>query len=184
MRITCPACNASYDVPDAMLGVGRSVRCVRCLREWQPQPASPARDAALTENVVPPAFEVPAFEDDGLDLPRQDRPRFTADDLDTTPPPAAPLAPIDAHAWRDVLLAQGNAREPAAAGRRDGWIGWLASLVLLAVLAAAAVAWRSAAQRAWPPSARVYGALGLEQGRPKAPPLDSAKGSPLESTSK
>ncbi len=177
MRITCPACNASYDVPDAMLGVGRSVRCVRCLREWQPQPAPPAHDAA------PPAFEAPAFEDD-LDLPRPDRPRFTAEDLDTTLPPAAPLAPGDAHAWRDVLLSQNNGREPAAAGRRDGWIGWLVSLVLLVALAAAAVAWRGAVQHAWPPSGRVYGALGLEQGRPKAPPLDSAKGKPLESTLK
>ncbi len=181
MRITCPACNASYDVPDAMLGAGRSVRCVRCLREWQPQPATPAHAATPPAETAFPAFTDPAFEDGEFDPPEPDRPRFTAADLDTTP---APRASADTHAWRDVLLAQDDAREPAAARRVDGWIGWLASLVLLVALAGAAVAWRGVVQRAWPPSTRVYTALGLKQGRPEALPLDSAKGEPLESTTK
>ncbi len=193
MRITCPACNASYDVPDAMLGVGRSVRCARCLREWQPQPAPVSADEPASPAPAPdapafgtpasgtPAFEPPAFETDGFVLPEPERPRFTAEDLDRSP---APRPSGDAHAWRDVLLAQNGRPEPAETGRRDGWVGWLASLVLLLALAGAAIAGRGAVQRAWPPSTRVYAALGLKQGRPEALPLDSAKGSPLESTTR
>ncbi|MGI3777472.1 MAG: zinc-ribbon domain-containing protein [Janthinobacterium lividum] len=183
MRITCPACNASYEVPDAMLVAGRAVRCARCMREWEPPlpspapaeaPASPAFEPHAPE---PAAFEPSAFEIDGFALPPPDRPRFTDEDLDRTPAPKSP-------AWRGVLLPNDEARPPAATGRRDGWVGWLASAVLLAALAGAAIAWRGPVQHAWPPSTRLYAALGLRQARPEALPLDSAKGSPLESHSK
>ncbi|MGI4978543.1 MAG: zinc-ribbon domain-containing protein [Janthinobacterium lividum] len=183
MRITCPACNASYEVPDAMLVAGRAVRCARCLREWEP-PApvhDPAHPAPASSPPEPAAPEPAPFEVDGFALPPPERPRFTDEDFERAP---APRPPDDAHAWRDVLLAHDEARPPAATGRRDGWVGWLASLVLLAALAGAAIAWRGPVQRAWPPSARVYAALGLRQARPEALPLDSAKGSPLESHSR
>ena len=156
MRITCPACHASYDVPDAMLGVGRSVRCVRCLREWQPQPAA-----------APPDVDAPmesAAEAEAFDFPEPDRPRFTAADLETSPAPRLPE-----HAWRDVLLAQCDGRA-APPGRRDGWIGWLASLVLLAALAWAAIVFRAPVQHAWPPSTRLYAALGLGHAQPEPAP--------------
>ncbi len=194
MRITCPACNASYEVPDAMIVAGRAVRCARCLREWEPFAPEPTREPAtpeapLSEARVPqapaasePAASEPApFEVDGFVLPPPERPRFTDEDFERTP---APRPPDDAHAWRDVLLAHDEARPPAAPQRNTGWIGWLASLVLLAALAAAAIAWRGPVQRAWPPSTRVYAALGLRQARPEALPLDSAKGSPLETSPK
>ena len=63
MRITCPACNASYEVPDAMLVAGRAVRCARCMREWEPllPPPAPAEAPAIPA-VEPPAPEPAAFE--------------------------------------------------------------------------------------------------------------------------
>ena len=41
------------------------------------------------------------------------------------------------------------------------WTAWIASLVLLLALGAAAYVWREDVVRAWPPSARAYAALGL-----------------------
>lgn len=36
MRIDCPTCAASYDVPDALLVGRKSVRCARCGGQWTP----------------------------------------------------------------------------------------------------------------------------------------------------
>ena len=40
-------------------------------------------------------------------------------------------------------------------------VAWIASLVLLAFLVGAAYAWRAQIMAAWPPSERLYAALGL-----------------------
>ena len=40
-------------------------------------------------------------------------------------------------------------------------LAWGGSLLLLVVLVAAAFVWRDPIMQAWPPSARVYGSLGL-----------------------
>ena len=37
MRIVCPTCEATYNVPDAALSPGRPVRCARCGNNWIPQ---------------------------------------------------------------------------------------------------------------------------------------------------
>jgi len=47
---------------------------------------------------------------------------------------------------------------PPGAGVRLGWAG---SVLLLALGAWSAVAWRGDVMHAWPPSGRVYSALGL-----------------------
>lgn len=60
MRIVCPGCEAAYEVPEAMLSPGRTVRCARCGRGWIPLPeqgraVSPEEDP-LAE---PPAGQLP-----------------------------------------------------------------------------------------------------------------------------
>jgi predicted Zn finger-like uncharacterized protein len=50
---------------------------------------------------------------------------------------------------------------PASRGRLALRLCWAASLVILAVGAWEAVAWRGAVMRAWPPSQRLYAVLGL-----------------------
>ena len=50
------------------------------------------------------------------------------------------------------------------APRSRGWglaVAWAASVSLLLLLAAAAVHWRTDVMAAWPPSERLYAALGL-----------------------
>lgn len=57
------------------------------------------------------------------------------------------------------------ATEPTAARQRRTSAApaaaWVASLVLLVALASAAYSWRSSIMAAWPPSERLYAALGL-----------------------
>lgn len=39
MRLTCPSCDSSYEVPDALIGTSaRRVRCVRCGHVWTHEP--------------------------------------------------------------------------------------------------------------------------------------------------
>ena len=186
MRIICPACTASYDVPDAMLGGGRSVRCLRCLREWQPAssatpviadlpPAMPtAADLPVEERPAwhdasqPPAVAFAAPESaDFFEAPDEARPRFGAPEaevpaaLSIPRPSGASQSLADGRAWRGASLAPEEHGIGLKARRGDGWIGWVGSLVLLAVLVWAAIAYRDEVQRQWPPSARLYTALGL-----------------------
>ena len=38
MRIVCPSCQATYDVPESLMrGAPRRVRCARCGGEWTPE---------------------------------------------------------------------------------------------------------------------------------------------------
>lgn len=48
MRIACPICESVYQVPDALIGAGRLLRCAKCSHEWlvtglaEPEPAASA----------------------------------------------------------------------------------------------------------------------------------------------
>jgi predicted Zn finger-like uncharacterized protein len=55
MRIVCPGCEAAYEVPEAMLSPGRTVRCARCGRDWVPWPEQDQAAAALAEEELPAA---------------------------------------------------------------------------------------------------------------------------------
>lgn len=63
MRIVCPGCEAAYEVPEAMLSPGRTVRCARCGRDWLPLPEQ-GQAAAVVEEDIPaaPPVEPPARE--------------------------------------------------------------------------------------------------------------------------
>lgn len=136
MRIVCPTCSASYEVPDQLMTGGRVVRCVRCSGEWTPvspaEPPEPERPP-LIESEAPP------------------------------PPPSAP-EPEDSRVIGEVrrsamarLAAQPATRRPSF-GLRLAWAG---SIVVFILLIAMAFAWRSEIIALWPPSARAYSALGL-----------------------
>ena len=61
MRIVCPGCEAAYEVPEAMLSPGRTVRCARCGRGWIPLPeqgraVSPA--VSYTHLTLPTIYSV------------------------------------------------------------------------------------------------------------------------------
>jgi predicted Zn finger-like uncharacterized protein len=143
MRIECPSCFAAYIVPDSLVTAGRVVRCARCGVDWTPVGATAAPEPEAPEPVTLP----------------QPPPQ---------PPPPAPAEATDGAAARVVATAHPSAMERLAA--QAAWprpttqlrLAWAASLVLLALAAGAAYAWRDQIVAAWPPSAHAYALFGLE----------------------
>lgn len=146
MRIECPRCTAAYDVPERLLTGRKALRCARCGTEWTAglPPAPP--EEPPEPNEAPPA--------DMIEL----------SPAEVSPPPvrAARSMSLDRPSptamQRLVNIAEPPPRPslwPAAA--------WAASILVLALLAWAAFAWRTDIMQAWPPSTRVYAALGLVQ---------------------
>jgi predicted Zn finger-like uncharacterized protein len=148
MRITCPSCSAAYEVPDTLLGAApRRVRCARCGHEWLPTPQS-AIDAPVQTPVAPKPMLAPA------------------------PPSPPPLvAEPSARPAPPSRLAPDFERLPATdederAGRST-LIAWVLTVLVLAAAGWAAVAYRHPVMEAWPPSQRVYHALGLDASPPR-----------------
>ena len=152
MRIDCPSCAASYDVPDAKLAGRKTVRCVRCGHQWVPGPVPAPGD-------LPPA--APPSPEPRPDLDRRDSDRRDSDrrDSDRHDPERADRGPAQtvADAGRS-RLASPVTPSPGRVGLR---LAWAASGLVLAMALAAAFVWRAEVVRAWPPSLRVYAALGL-----------------------
>jgi predicted Zn finger-like uncharacterized protein len=140
MRIVCPSCRAAYEVPDTLLAGGKAVRCAKCGAEWTPPSVTPAS---------PPQPPPPAAPPEEAEAPARIEPRLSAfrprsvDSLDDARPPP-----------RDDEIE-------FAPRRRGALIAWLLSLLVLAALIWAAFAFRGAVMGAWPPSTRLYAALGL-----------------------
>lgn len=117
MRIDCPSCAASYEVPDTLLAGRKAVRCARCGQQWTPA-------AAVPQAQVP------------------EPPRPASDRIEPMVS-AAPLTP-----------------RPPAPPRGLG-LAWAASVLVVVAGLGAAVVWRDQIAQVWPPSLRVYVALGL-----------------------
>ena len=140
MRIQCPACDATYDLPEGAVKAGRPVRCARCATEWTPLPAPPIREPVPVPGLPP----LPGPSD--ITLP----PLPSREPLpEPRPVPQERLAPAGRASADRAVLA-----------------GWVLSLAVLLLLGWAAVAWRAEVMRAWPPSERAYGALGLARVAP------------------
>jgi predicted Zn finger-like uncharacterized protein len=133
MRIVCPNCSAAYDVPDSLVTAGRSVRCARCGGDW-----TPVEVAAPEPDLPSPPIAAPA-------------------PVTVAEPPAAPVVASRRLTAMDRLAAHAAFPRPSVRLR----LAWVASLVLLVLLAGAAYVWRSDVVAAWPPSARAYAAFGL-----------------------
>lgn len=151
MNLVCPSCEAAYDVP-AGLG-GRAVRCVRCGCEWRPDGmAGVPPPPPVSISVPPPMLSVkPTLPIPVLPETRSIYP--VPPPFDPPPPPSTLLAraapPPDVEPF---------AVTPAGSG---AILGWLASLMLVFGLLWAAYAYREPIMAAWPPSIRMYAALGM-----------------------
>jgi predicted Zn finger-like uncharacterized protein len=133
MRITCPSCHATYEVPAALLGAeARKVRCARCACEWSPEAMAP-----------PPAAPEPPAPRPRPE-PRVERP-LRADPL--PPPEREPPPSLRARSRPAPVLATVAAIA--------------VSVVVLAALGWAAFAWRAEVMHVFPASQRLFAALGL-----------------------
>jgi predicted Zn finger-like uncharacterized protein len=138
MQIVCPACTAAYEVPPTLLKPGQVVRCARCAREWVPSPAAPEAP-----------MEAPAEAKPAAALPKLPPPPEPPRETDPIRP--APRPPM--------------ARSPTSRANVVPRLAWAASVVAVLLLGWGAYAGRSAIMHAWPPSIRLYAALGLAAGR-------------------
>ncbi len=138
MRIVCPSCAAAYEVPDARLVAGQSVRCARCGTNWMP--LAEVQRAARPELAEPPAVG---------SLP-QPRP-----------------VPSDAQIFASANPYPATMDRPNAglAGGPAVLAGWAVSIAVIVGLGWAAVTWRADIMHVWPPSERLYSTLGLLAGR-------------------
>ena len=98
----------------------------------------------------PRAAEAPDVPSE--DAPEAAAPRASPPGATAPPPPSAPR------------------------GRLALRLCWAASLLVLAIGAWQSVAWRSAVMRAWPPSQRLYAALGLARVHPSPRPPPASGG--------
>jgi predicted Zn finger-like uncharacterized protein len=145
MRIACPSCQATYEVPDALIGDGRMLRCAKCGHDWlvtgriapadtaapgigpeARQPAPAVADAAPVRDPAPGDLPPPT--------PAQRRPPQVID------PPLPPVRDTGAPRRRVVAL----------------WAAWIGSGLILGALGTAAWVYRGPIIEAWPPAARVY----------------------------
>lgn len=157
MRVACPSCSAVYDIPDRMLAAGRAVRCARCQHQWVPQAAEPPA-------VEPPATQPPATQPPPRPAPAEPEPAFVAAEPPVRTAEAGPpaISAMDRLAMEAKPLP-GESRGPLRTA-------WAASVLLLILAAGAAYVWRAPLMEAWPPSHRVYAALGLApEHAPSAP---------------
>lgn len=171
MKITCPNCTASYEVPEAVLAAKRAVRCARCGNNWVPEaegevPAAPdagrlaeMQPAPVAPDVAPAAAAASAVLDAApeADLPAAKPPAPT--ETNTTaqspvsPQPEPASVAVDRRVTPDADTAAPRTKAPVAA--------WIASVALLLVLVLSAIAFRGAIMKSWPPSQRLYAAVGL-----------------------
>jgi len=151
MLIVCPNCAARYEVAEGVIGPsGKNVRCARCGTVWL------ARSAAVIAPETPVPWPEPPV-----------RPRAT--DLGGPPPSPHSPRPDPGRAERPSAPPAEEARAAGADDRAPrprslaaaALIGWVATVVLLAVAGWGAYAYREAVIAAWPPSERLYLALGL-----------------------
>jgi predicted Zn finger-like uncharacterized protein len=167
MRIKCPSCSATYDVPDTLLQRPRTVRCAQCGVDWEAEPidedALPASVAETehetamepAETAASPEFELAAHDD----FPAADQ------GLGVTP-----LSAIE-------RLAAPMDLSPRIR-RHDRYLtaAWAGSFAVLAALGVAGYTKRDVLMREWPASKRVYSTLGLAPVDAKTTEHDAASG--------
>ncbi len=168
MHLTCPQCHTEYDVPDAaLIGRSRTLRCSDCGTKFtapalpepviaapEPAPELPPQEAIIEAPAPPEEAESEAGADASFE-PEQPAIVETAPETG----PEETMAPLSAS--RDIPAPPkfaAPAPSPAAA-RPNRALGISVLVVLL--LIGIVLAEHRAIGHAWPPSLRLFNALGL-----------------------
>jgi predicted Zn finger-like uncharacterized protein len=152
MRLTCPACQTEYEVPDAALaGRARTLRCGHCDHQWQVGALDPA---PLTPQLVT-----------GMALPEPEPPPQAAAKRKFPIPdsPGAETELFDPKSTAKLTYGAAgfeyNKDLPVPRRAKKGANPWLVSILIL--LIAIVLFWveRFHIMQAWPPSARLFNAI-------------------------
>jgi predicted Zn finger-like uncharacterized protein len=162
MKIVCPSCAATYEVPESVVASKRAVRCARCGGDWVPGGAEEPQSAPSVEATVAPPGAVEPIAPESPVAEEVSEPELIAE-----PPPvtlATPPATLAADQWQSVaaaIAAEAAAQPPTPATPKTPIAAWFVSVALLAILTASSVAFRAPIMKAWPASTRLYAVLGL-----------------------
>lgn len=152
MRLSCPSCEASYELPETMFLTGpRMVRCVRCSHAWlggapEPEAPAPAEAATPDPDAAPPATTEAGEPQGNGRLASKLRRRGAS-----TSEPPAPFPKLD--------MDLGPAPPPKAGMAVVA--GWVLTVLFLLAAGWGGVEYRADIMAAWPESARLYDALGI-----------------------
>jgi predicted Zn finger-like uncharacterized protein len=139
MRIVCPSCSATYEVPEHLLKPGKMARCARCGGEWPPA-REPADIEAPPGHVAEPAAE--------------HEPDHAPDD--GAPDHGPQLGAEQSREQHRPTAMERLAIQPPASARSRGLLGaWVATVLILAGAVAAMLVWRQEFMSVWPPSGRI-----------------------------
>jgi predicted Zn finger-like uncharacterized protein len=141
MRIICPACAAAYEVPDRLIGTGRSLRCRSCGHAWRVEPQATGAWEPQATGAMPPEPPPP---------PLAGPPPLVA--------PPATLVPRRAPQLIDPPLPRPSDLPPH--GRVALRLAWGASILAVVGMGIALWLFRAEIVEAWPPAARLYLMLG------------------------
>jgi len=171
MILTCPQCATRYLVDDGqMRPEGRKVKCAACGEEW--------RVSAQGENERAPAPVPPEPLPLEPPLPEPDPPAagsvapvFEVAGQEETPPAETVAVASEPPVLESLFVAPINTDSKPAPSTGSGPLSnLLLGLVILAVLGAAAFAFRMEIVRIAPKTAPIYSALGMPMSAPPAPP--------------
>jgi predicted Zn finger-like uncharacterized protein len=159
MHLTCPQCHTEYDVPDAaLIGRSRTLRCGDCGAKFT-VPALP--EPVPAEPELPPHQEIAedvVIQEAGVD-------EDIAVETDASFEPAEPVAaePLPETVATETIPPLSATRTlpapPPAAGKPSRALG--VSVLVVLLLIGIALAAHRAIGHAWPPSLRLFNALGL-----------------------
>ncbi len=159
MILQCPECSTKFKVnPQAIPPAGRMVKCAKCGHKWHAMPEGDAEDAFpdLDFDSVPPtpSEPEPAFDEEPADpVPEPEPPLPRAPEFEDGPPPISP-----------ANFAIRRAEKPK---RKFGPATALLVLILLILAGAGALyVYREQVVLAYPPSQKVYHALGIDAAIP------------------
>ncbi|RVT99342.1 hypothetical protein EOD42_04415 [Rhodovarius crocodyli] len=72
MLIACPACDATYQVPDHLVAAGRQMRCAKCGHDWHFVPEVAPSAERRPEPVEPAPVAAPPLERPVVSTPPTD----------------------------------------------------------------------------------------------------------------
>jgi predicted Zn finger-like uncharacterized protein len=147
MRIVCPACEATYEVPDRLIGAGRGLRCKACRHEWRVEPPAPTapepqETGQSSREAARDALPEPSPLPDSRPLPPPPLPAVRP----RAPQPIDPPLP-----GPEALVSRGG---PAL------WAAWAASLLVVGAMVLSLWLFRGEIVEAWPPAARLFQLVG------------------------